>query len=651
MRHLAPERRLGALATAGVAALSIATGIGAKASPPDAPAQNGLSGSSAIEALGSQTAAVAAQHGWSVAQLRQELRTDPALRFDGTDGLFYEEPAISNTDAASAAWSYSSATTFDPAQTFTLHSNPGASKILLLDFDGHITTGTPWNSSYGASITSGPYDIDNVPGAYSEQELTNIWHIWARVADDFSPLDVDVTTQDPGVDGLLRSGSGDQTYGTRVVISPTNWYSSSAGGVAYIGSFNWSTDTPAFVFTLGLGNGAEKYTAEAASHEAGHTLGLAHDASASTGYYTGHGDWAPIMGVGYYEAVSQWSRGEYAGANNTQDDLTVMTGYGPVTRADDVGDTPATSSALGVSGTTASGAGRIERSSDRDVFRFTTAGGSVSLSVAPTAPHEPNLDLQARLLDAAGDVLATSDPPLVAAATLSVAVPAGTFYVEVDGVGYLDPASTGYSDYASLGTYRITGTVPPADGQPPVAVAGSNTASGTAPLTVTFSSAGSTDPDGGALSYSWSFGDGSAPSSEANPTHTYTSAGTYTAVLTVTDPTGATGAAPISVSVTAPPTASRVVTVGQVALAKGTRTVTATIVVTDTATGAPIAGATVNGSWSGAVNGGVTALTDANGRVTVSKQWKKKSTITFTVTSVAPVAPDTWDGERRSASV
>ncbi|MBA8824903.1 glucose/arabinose dehydrogenase/type 1 glutamine amidotransferase [Saccharopolyspora lacisalsi] len=40
--------------------------------------------------------------------------------------------------------------------------------------------------------------------------------------------------------------------------------------------------------------------------------------------------------------------------------------------------------------------------------------------------------------------------------------------------------------------------------------------------------------DSGGVSYTWDFGDGSAPSHEADPTHTYTEGGTYTATLTVT---------------------------------------------------------------------------------------------------------------------
>ncbi len=67
---------------------------------------------------------------------------------------------------------------------------------------------------------------------------------------------------------------------------------------------------------------------------------------------------------------------------------------------------------------------------------------------------------------------------------------------------------------------------------PVVRAKGSPTA-GDAPLTVTFSSTGTYDPDGQSLSYTWSFGDGSAPSSEENPVHVYTGVGTFTAVLKV----------------------------------------------------------------------------------------------------------------------
>jgi len=86
--------------------------------------------------------------------------------------------------------------------------------------------------------------------------------------------------------------------------------------------------------------------------------------------------------------------------------------------------------------------------------------------------------------------------------------------------------------------------------QPPVAKASASPTSGTAPLTVNFSSAGSTDPDGTIVSYSWNFGDGTSPSNSAAPQHVYQNAGSYTTVLTVTDNGGATGTAQVAITVT-----------------------------------------------------------------------------------------------------
>jgi glucose/arabinose dehydrogenase/PKD repeat protein len=82
----------------------------------------------------------------------------------------------------------------------------------------------------------------------------------------------------------------------------------------------------------------------------------------------------------------------------------------------------------------------------------------------------------------------------------------------------------------------------------PVAKAAGNPTSGGRPLTVAFSSAGSSDPEGGALTFRWAFGDGGT-STQANPSYTYNTAGNYTATLTVTDPQGLTGSANVQISV------------------------------------------------------------------------------------------------------
>ncbi|MGA5518031.1 lectin [Streptomyces pseudogriseolus] len=121
--------------------------------------------------------------------------------------------------------------------------------------------------------------------------------------------------------------------------------------------------------------------------------------------------------------------------------------------------------------------------------------------------------------------------------------PDGALYVLDYGTGYFN----GDANSALYRIEHITG------GRAPLAQAKANTTSGKAPLTVTFSSAGSSDPDGGALTYAWTFGDG-ATSTAANPSHTYTTNGQYTATLKVTDPTGksATASVQITVGNTAP---------------------------------------------------------------------------------------------------
>ncbi|WP_435880994.1 PQQ-dependent sugar dehydrogenase [Streptomyces pharetrae] len=121
--------------------------------------------------------------------------------------------------------------------------------------------------------------------------------------------------------------------------------------------------------------------------------------------------------------------------------------------------------------------------------------------------------------------------------------PDGALYVLDYGTGYF----SGDENSALYRIEHVTG------GRAPTAQAKANVTSGTAPLTVSFSSAGSSDPDGDAISHAWTFGDG-ATSTAANPSHTYTANGRYTATLKVTDSTGrsATASVQITVGNTAP---------------------------------------------------------------------------------------------------
>jgi PKD repeat protein len=85
----------------------------------------------------------------------------------------------------------------------------------------------------------------------------------------------------------------------------------------------------------------------------------------------------------------------------------------------------------------------------------------------------------------------------------------------------------------------------------PVATASAVPAGGDVPLSLSFSSAGSMDPDGTLVSYAWDFGDGGT-STEANPNHAYGVGGPYVVTLTVTDNGGATTTQELLVNVFEP---------------------------------------------------------------------------------------------------
>lgn len=89
---------------------------------------------------------------------------------------------------------------------------------------------------------------------------------------------------------------------------------------------------------------------------------------------------------------------------------------------------------------------------------------------------------------------------------------------------------------------------PTAPNSPPTAVAAADRSTGEVPLEVTFSAAGSSDPEGALASYSWDFGDGSPADSGETAVHRFTSSGEFTVVLTVSDSVGATAAADLTVT-------------------------------------------------------------------------------------------------------
>ena len=118
---------------------------------------------------------------------------------------------------------------------------------------------------------------------------------------------------------------------------------------------------------------------------------------------------------------------------------------------------------------------------------------------------------------------------------------------------YLD---LGYSDISGqFGVSKVRRIRFVQSNQPPVAASAATPAAGPTPLAVAFSSAGSSDPEGQPVTYTWDFGDG-ATSNTANPTHTYTQPGQYTVRLQVSDGVNTTSALPLSISAGGRPTAT-----------------------------------------------------------------------------------------------
>ncbi|MFB6723488.1 pre-peptidase C-terminal domain-containing protein [Kribbella sp. NPDC056345] len=461
-------RRTGALACTGAVVFGgLAIGAGSRA---DAQLLGQPTpGVQALAQVQSRLAEVAATNGLPTDQLQRILATDKTAWLDTNSRLFYREPQLTpaqKSEEASPRWATESVeAATGPA--FELHSKPGSNRVIYLDFDGHTITGTAWNTGgKPATVNVSAYDTDGDPANYSTAEQDVVRDVWARVAEDYASFDVDVTTQAPPQSAIDRSGASDAQYGTRVLIDPDDWYQSGCGcgGVAYVGVYDNSSQhdyyQPALVFTKGVGTGA-KNLAEAASHEAGHNVGLGHDGTSSVGYYQGHGAWAPIMGVGYYRGISQWSKGEYADANNKEDDYAVVGTHGLAARADDAGDTTAAAAALTV-GTAVTG--YVGTETDTDVYKVTVSAAGNYTATANAAAFGGNLDIKLDLLNSAGAVVASADPasgqtdaatPTGLSSSVTANLAAGTYYVRIDNVGYGDPLSTGYTTYGSRGAYTV----------------------------------------------------------------------------------------------------------------------------------------------------------------------------------------------------
>lgn len=338
----------------------------------------------------------------------------------------------------------------------TFDSVPSAAGVIFLDFDGQVVRDPSWYG--GKTIEAAPATIDG-----DEITEAQILRICQAVAEDFSPVNVSVTTS---ATRYARAPIGKRI---RCIVTPTKeWLGKSAattGGVAYMGSFArlyptyQSSTIPVWCFD----QLSEINMAMTISHEVGHAFNLKHDGDAKSAYYAGHGNWGPLMGAPFNMTITQWSKGEYAGANNKQDDIAILTGTANKVgrRADDVGSTPATARKLATSTGTLSQTGLLSLAGDLDYFEIKANAGTLNLAATSiwTTNWQQNTDFTIALYDGP-TVLAVASPSSTSA-TLRFSLPkAGTYHIVMQPSSYGDPKTTGYSTYGALGHYRLTGTFP-----------------------------------------------------------------------------------------------------------------------------------------------------------------------------------------------
>ncbi len=322
-----------------------------------------------------------------------------------------------------------------------LSSLPTALATMYLDFDGHF------EATWGDATTP-PFDRDGNPSTLSSEELTFVEDVWRIVAEDYAPLNINVTTVEPAVlaDGVQIGDANGKALrlaigGTPAVLGRSD----SIAGIARYNSFTNSAANIAYVFPESI-SGSYLSAVSAgmvSSHEAGHSFGLRH----LNGAYDLTAQWQGIMNTSLLGFEDAYWLAATDDLGNFQDDMAMLAsslnGFGY--RPDDVANTVASATPLAGSGTSFSGSGVIGAGNDVDVWSLTTTNTqSLRVSVAGSSVGQ-NLDAVLDFVDAAGNVILTSNPGDSNDAELFVEA-SGTIYVVVRGTG----------EYGRVGQYSIS---------------------------------------------------------------------------------------------------------------------------------------------------------------------------------------------------
>jgi hypothetical protein len=436
-----------------------------------APIPGALNGSAAVEALGGELGRRVRERGGSPEEYAALLAGDESAWISDEGQLMFVDVVGHDLDADGNPIPDEVATPTGPPPTPLSvlpnglpvhHSKPGALWTIYLDFDGESRFSSNAWGIFNRAITGLTIDTDTL--TFNADEQAVISRMWGRVAEDWAPFDVDVTTERP-------DSIGSTVLWSIVGRSPLELgFPSFVGGVSLfdLGYVPFGLQTPTFTFWQPFGATDHSTIADVITQENGHMFGLLHDGLlTSTGgiieYYGGHGtgptSWGPVMGAPLARNVTQWSRGEYPGGVNplfgipwpTQDDIAIIAGKLGF-RADDFAD--AISGAGQLAQPTA---GFITSTADVDVFALPLAN-DVHIEITPFRAGEltdgGNLDVAADILDAAGNVVATVDDVTETAAALTADLPSTPHFLRVR--ASFDPAN--YPAYASLGAYTVSGT-------------------------------------------------------------------------------------------------------------------------------------------------------------------------------------------------
>ncbi|WP_166134025.1 Ig-like domain repeat protein [Nocardioides ochotonae] len=423
---------------------------------------------------------VAEHNDLSVAELRHNLATHDTLQVTPQGDLLFVDPAAPahlrdastnpddhdhdiDGDQDQGPEVAAIPRNIDVKDAFNLNSLPGAGATIYLDFDGveiSSSYGSRWQESYGVSGSVPGWDPKNNGAAFNDDEKRAVIEVWQRVAEDFHPFNVNVTTVAPA---NLLTFPGYHAVITGNQAAHKALCDEGCGGIAYVGvDPSRNQFKPAWTLTRGSGNSAAN-VAEVTSHEIGHNLGLYHHGKGSTEYYAGHSGWAPIMGDSYGKEHTRWANGAWPDATQPkQDDLAIIRGR-LGSRAD--GGPENWQDARWTRTAAIRGEDGHHETRDIDIFQLGTCQGDVKVRVN-IAPKGSNTDTRIGVTNAVGDDVYEHAPTSREDVDTTVkGLPRDTYYLKVmtDARGEYqnDYGVLGYYDWSVTGCDGVPVTTPP----------------------------------------------------------------------------------------------------------------------------------------------------------------------------------------------